>query len=165
MPHKKNPILSENLTGLARMMRAYAGAALEDIALWHERDISHSSVERYIAPDATSTLHFALVRATRLVKGLVVDAEAMKKNLLHAGEIVASGGVLLALVEKGVMRQEAYGWVQRCALVTDADTGFRSKLKSDVDVKRHLDDATIDSLLSLERQLQHVDRIFARVLA
>ncbi len=164
MPHKKNPILSENLTGLARMMRAYAGAALEDIALWHERDISHSSVERFVAPDATSTLHFALIRATRLVKGLVVDAEAMRKNLAHAGEIVASGGVLLALVEKGVMRQEAYGWVQRCALV-EGGTDFRANLKNDEDVKKHLDGAAIDSLLSLERQLQHVDRIFARVLA
>jgi adenylosuccinate lyase len=96
------------------------------------------------------------------VKGLVVDAEAMKKNLAHAGEIVASGGVLLALVEKGVMRQEAYGWVQRCAL---GGANFRANLKSDVDVRKHLDEAAIDALLSLERQLQHVDRIFARVLA
>jgi adenylosuccinate lyase len=162
MPHKKNPILSENLTGLARVLRAYAGAAFEDIALWHERDISHSSVERVIAPDATTTLHFALRRAARLVEGLVVDAHAMKKNLALAGDIVASGAVLLALVEKGVMRQEAYGWVQRCAM---GDGDFRSALKADVDVSKHLDAHAIDSICSLDRQLQHVDVIFARVLS
>ena len=161
MPHKKNPILSENLTGLARVLRAYAGASLEDIALWHERDISHSSVERMIAPDATTTLHFALTRATRLVSGLVVDAEAMKRNLALAGEVVSSGAILLALVEKGVMRQEAYGWVQRCAL---GGGDFRGKLKNDIDVSKYLDAATVDDLCSLGRQLQHVDTIFARVL-
>jgi adenylosuccinate lyase len=161
MPHKKNPILSENLTGLARLLRSYAAAALEDIALWHERDISHSSVERVIAPDATTALHFALRRTERLVKGLVVDEANMKKNLAAAGDIVASGGVLLALVEKGVMRQEAYGWVQRCAL---GGGDFRGKLKADADVMKHLDAATIDKLCSLESQLQSVDLIFRRVL-
>jgi adenylosuccinate lyase len=115
MPHKKNPILSENVTGLARLLRGYAHAALEDVALWHERDISHSSVERVIGPDATSALCFALQRATRVVEGMVVDAARMKENLDAAGGALASGGVLLALVEKGVARQEAYGWVQRCA--------------------------------------------------
>lgn len=161
MPHKKNPILSENLTGLARLLRSYAAASLEDIALWHERDISHSSVERIIAPDATTILHFALRRTERLVRGLVVDENAMKKNLAAAGDIVASGGILLALVEKGVMRQEAYGWVQRCAL---GGGDFRARLKADVDVRKHLDEATIDRLCSLEAQLQSVDVIFRRVL-
>ena len=165
MPHKKNPILSENLTGLARLLRGYAGAALEDIALWHERDISHSSVERVIAPDATTALHFALKRTHKLVDGLVVDAAQMRKHLDAAGDIVASGGILLALVEKGVMRQEAYGWVQRCALAPSRDTpSFRDRLKADVDVAKHLDAASIDRLCSLESQLQHVDTIFARVL-
>jgi adenylosuccinate lyase len=164
MPHKKNPILSENLTGLSRLLRSYAGAALEDIALWHERDISHSSVERIIAPDATTALHFALRRAERLVRGLVVDAERMKKNLDAAGDTVASGAVLLALVERGVMRQEAYGWVQRCALSSPVGGTFRDRLKADVDVKKHLDDANIDKLVSLETALQHVDSIFSRVL-
>jgi adenylosuccinate lyase len=161
MPHKKNPILSENLTGLARLLRSYAAASLEDIALWHERDISHSSVERMIAPDATAILHFALRRAERLVRGLVVDEAAMKKNLSAVGDIVASGGILLALVERGVMRQEAYGWVQRCAL---GGGDFRGRLKADADVGKHLDDAAIDRLCSLEAQLQSVDLIFDRVL-
>ncbi len=162
MPHKKNPILSENVTGLARLLRAYAGAGLEDIVLWHERDISHSSVERVIAPDATTVLHFALRRMGGMLEGLVVDVDAMKRNLDAAGDLVSSGGVLLALVEKGVMRQEAYGWVQRCAL---GGGSFRDRLKADPDVKKHLDDAAIDALCSLESQLQHVDTIFARVLS
>lgn len=162
MPHKKNPILSENLTGMARLLRSYAAAALEDIALWHERDISHSSVERVIGPDATTLLHFALLRAERLVRGLVVDPARMAQNLAAAGEIVGSGAVLLALVEKGAMRQEAYGWVQRCAL---AGTDFRAALKADPEVGARLAATDVDRLLSVENHLQHVDAMFARVLA
>jgi adenylosuccinate lyase len=143
------------------LLRSYAAASLENVALWHERDISHSSVERVIAPDATTALHFALLRAERLVRGLVVDPAAMKKNLDAAGDIVASGGVLLALVEKGVMRQEAYGWVQRCAMSNEP---LREALKKDADVKQHLDAKEIDRLCALETHLQHVDTIFARVL-
>ena len=162
MPHKKNPILSENLTGLARLLRSWAQAAMEDVALWHERDISHSSVERVIGPDATTALHFALRRTERLVRGLVVDTAAMKKNLDSAGDTVFSGAILLALVEKGVGRQEAYGWVQRAAL---GQGSFRTNLKADPDVVRRLSAEEIDKLFSLQSQLRHVDVLFARVLA
>ncbi|MCC7071921.1 MAG: adenylosuccinate lyase [Deltaproteobacteria bacterium] len=161
MPHKKNPILSENLTGLCRLLRSYAGASLEDVALWHERDISHSSVERVIAPDATTALHFALTRTERLVRGLVVDAARMAHNLASAGDIVGSGAVLLALVERGVARQEAYGWVQRCAL---AGGDFRAALKADGEIAARVAPADVDRLLSVENHLRHVDAMFARVL-
>ncbi len=160
MPHKKNPILSENLTGLCRLIRSYAGAALENIALWHERDISHSSVERVIAPDATTALHFALRRATRIIEGLVVDEAAMKRHLDAAGDTVFSGGVLLALVEKGASRHEAYTWVQEAAL---AGKDVRQRLKDDARVTALVDAAAIDRLFSLEAQLKHVDVIFDRV--
>ncbi len=166
MPHKKNPILSENLTGLMRLLRSYAGAALEDIALWHERDISHSSVERVIAPDATQLLHFALQRATRIVDGLVVDDKALRRHLDSAGDSVFSGGVLLALVLKGASRDEAYAWVQQAALGAKADggDGVRARLKADARVTALLDDDAIDKLFSLDAQLQNVDVIFRRVL-
>jgi adenylosuccinate lyase len=161
MPHKKNPILSENLTGLCRLLRSYAAASLENIALWHERDISHSSVERIIAPDATTALHFALRRATRIVDGLVVDPDAMRRHLDAASDAVFSGGVLLALVERGASRHQAYEWVQRAAL---GGSGMRDRLKADADVSATLDHDTLDSLFSLDSQLKHVDVIFDRVL-
>jgi adenylosuccinate lyase len=161
MPHKKNPILSENLTGLCRLLRSYAGAALEDIALWHERDISHSSVERVIAPDATTALHFALRRATRIVAGLVVDDAAMKRHLDACSDVVFSGGVLLALVERGASRHEAYEWVQKAAL---GGAGMKERLQADERVAQLLPATALDRLFSLENQLQHVDAIFARVL-
>jgi adenylosuccinate lyase len=161
MPHKKNPILSENLTGLCRLVRSYAGAALENIALWHERDISHSSVERVIAPDATTAIHFALRRLTRVVAGLVVDEAAMKRHLDAAGDVVFSGGVLLALVEKGASRHEAYEWVQAAAL---GGPGMKERLKADARITARVDAAALDRLFSLDNQLQHTDTIFARVL-
>ncbi|HEY1098724.1 MAG TPA: adenylosuccinate lyase [Myxococcota bacterium] len=161
MPHKKNPILTENLTGLCRLLRSYAAAALEDIALWHERDISHSSVERVIAPDATTLTHFALRRMTRVIDGLVVDPVTMKKHLDSAGDTVFSGGVLLALVEKGASRHEAYEWVQRAAL---GGPGMRDRLQADPEVGSRLDAATLTRLFSLEGQLKNVDVIFQRVL-
>ena len=161
MPHKKNPILSENLTGLCRLLRSYAGAALEDIALWHERDISHSAVERIIAPDATTALHFALRRAERIVKGLVIDEAAMKKHLDSASDVVFSGGVLLALVERGASRHEAYSWVQQAAL---GGAGMKARLQADERITRYLDASVLDRLFSLENQLQYTDVIFARVL-
>ncbi|MDP2341632.1 MAG: adenylosuccinate lyase [Deltaproteobacteria bacterium] len=161
MPHKKNPILSENLTGLCRLLRSYAGAALEDIALWHERDISHSSVERIIAPDATTALHFACKRAERIVKGLVVDESAMKKHLEAAGDVVFSGGVLLSLVERGASRHEAYSWVQQAAL---GGTGMKERLQSDERITKYVGVVALERLFSLDNQLQHVDVIFARVL-
>lgn len=161
MPHKKNPILSENLTGLCRLLRSYAGAALEDIALWHERDISHSAVERIIAPDATTALHFALRRAERIVKGLVIDEAAMKKHLDSASDVVFSGGVLLALVERGASRHEAYSWVQQAAL---GGAGMKARLQADERITRYLDASVLERLFSLENQLQYTDVIFARVL-
>jgi adenylosuccinate lyase len=161
MPHKKNPILSEKLTGLCRLLRSYAGAALEDIALWHERDISHSSVERVIAPDATTALHFALRRATRIVDGLVVDESAMRRHLDGCSDVVFSGGVLLALVERGASRHEAYEWVQQAAL---GGPGMKARLQGDARVVALLPVDALDRLFSLENQLQHVDAIFARVL-
>jgi adenylosuccinate lyase len=161
MPHKKNPILSENLTGLCRLLRSYAGAALEDIALWHERDISHSSVERVIAPDATTALHFALRRASRIVDGLVVDVDAMKRHLQGCADVVFSGGVLLALVERGASRHEAYEWVQQAAL---GGPGMKERLNADPRVQTVLGAEALDVLFSLDHQLQHVDAIFDRVL-
>jgi adenylosuccinate lyase len=161
MPHKKNPILTENLTGLCRLLRSYAQAALEDIALWHERDISHSSVERVIAPDATTVLHFALRRATRVVEGLVVDEAAMKKHLDAAGDTVFSGGVLLALVEQGASRHQAYEWVQRAAL---GGPGMRERLEADPEVSSRVSSEALKRLFSLENQLMHIDVIFDRVL-
>src|SRR5205085_3422005 len=116
MPHKRNPVLSENLCGLARMVRAYALPALEDVALWHERDISHSSVERYIGPDATITLDFALMRAATLIERLVIYPERMQANLDHTGGLVSSGRVLLALTQEGMAREEAYRLVQEIAM-------------------------------------------------
>ncbi len=161
MPHKKNPILSENLTGLCRLLRSYAGAALEDIALWHERDISHSSVERIIAPDATTALHFALRRAERIVRGLVVDEQAMKGHLDAASDVVFSGGILLALVERGASRHEAYSWVQQAAL---GGPGMKERLQQDQRITRYVDVGALDRLFSLDNQLQHTDVVFARVL-
>ncbi|MEZ4390147.1 MAG: adenylosuccinate lyase [Polyangiales bacterium] len=166
MPHKRNPIASENLCGLARMMRAYAGAALENAALWHERDISHSSAERMIAPDATTTLAFMLDRVTRLIAGLVVYPERMRENLDRARGLWASEGVLLALVSTGVARQEAYGWVQRSAMrAWRAEGDFRALLGDDPDVRARLDPARLDACFDLAHALRHVDEVIDRALA
>lgn len=164
MPHKKNPILTENLTGQVRLLRAYAGASLENQALWHERDISHSSVERVIGPDATTTLDFSLQRAIRVVDGLVVDTEAMARNLETSGELVFSEAVLLALVDTGVLRQEAYGWVQAAALqARQAQTSFRAELKAHAEVNSRLPNEEIDRLFDVHHHLRHVDLLFDRV--
>jgi adenylosuccinate lyase len=163
MPHKRNPISSENLCGLARMVRAYALPALENVALWHERDISHSSAERMMAPDATTTLAFMLERATTLVDGLVVYPEAQKKNLERTGGLFFSEGVLLALVEKGMARQEAYVLVQRNAMKTiEGNGGFRENLERDAEVARRLSRAEIARVFDLEHALRHADEIVAR---
>jgi adenylosuccinate lyase len=164
MPHKRNPILSENLTGLARLLRSYALAALEDVALWHERDISHSSVERVIAPDATLALDFALQRFAGMIEGLRVYPERMRENLELTGGLQEAQRVLLALVGKGVARQEAYVHVQRNAMkVWEEKVDFRTALKRDPDVKRVLSDAEIDACFALDYHLKHVDTIFRRV--
>jgi adenylosuccinate lyase len=164
MPHKRNPVLSENLTGLSRMVRAYVTPALENVALWHERDISHSSAERMIGPDATVTLDFALVRLTGLIDKLVVYPENMKKNLDRLGGLIHSQRVLLALTQKGAAREEAYRLVQRNAMpVWRGEGDFLTFLKADKDVTRYLSDAEIEANFDLGYHLNHVDTIFRRV--
>ena len=165
MPHKRNPILSENLCGLARIVRAAVVPALEDVALWHERDISHSSVERMIGPDATATLAFMLDRAALLVDGLVVYPESLKKNLDRAAELYFSEAVLLALVESGMARQEAYVLVQRNAMrAWHGDGRFRTNLEADADVSAKLTKDRIAALFDLDHALAHVPAILDRAL-
>jgi adenylosuccinate lyase len=164
MPHKRNPVLSENLTGLARMVRAYVTPALENVALWHERDISHSSVERMIGPDATVTLDFALARLTGLIDKLVVYPENMQKNLDRLGGLVHSQRVLIALTQKGMPREDAYRAVQRNAMrVWRGESDFMALLKADPDVRAKLSDAEIDANFDLGYHFKHVDTIFKRV--
>jgi len=165
MPHKRNPIISENLCGLARVVRAAVVPALEDVALWHERDISHSSVERMIGPDATATLAFMLERSVSLVDGLVVYVENLKKNLDRAGELYFSEATLLALVEAGMARQEAYVLVQRNAMRAWRGEGrFRELLAADADVMDKLAAGKLDELFDLEHALAHVPAILERAL-
>jgi len=165
MPHKRNPVLSENLTGLARMVRAYVTPALEDVALWHERDISHSSVERMIGPDATVTLDFALNRLAGLVDKLVIYPENMRKNLDRLGGLVHSQRVLIALTQKGASREDAYRMVQRNAMKVwhGEANDFLALLKADPDVRKHLSEAEIAANFDLDHHLKHVDTIFQRV--
>ena len=166
MPHKRNPVLSENLTGLARMVRGYVTPALENVALWHERDISHSSVERYIAPDATVTLDFALVRLTGLMDKLVVYPERMQRNLDRMGGLVHSQRVLLALTQAGVDREHAYRLVQRSAMrvwESDGALGLMELLQADPEVTAALPPAELAQLFDLGHHFAHVDTIFARV--
>jgi adenylosuccinate lyase len=164
MPHKRNPILSENLTGLSRLLRGWALAAMEDVALWHERDISHSSVERVVAPDATITLDFALNRFAGMIDNLRVYPERMKENLDQTGGLYEAQRVLLALVGKGIGRQEGYVFVQRNAMkVWEEKVDFRAALLNDADVRKALSEAEIDGCFALDYHLKHVDTIFARV--
>jgi len=164
MPHKRNPVLSENLTGLARMVRAYALPAMENVALWHERDISHSSVERMIGPDATVTLDFALGRLAGVIEKLVVYPEAMKRNLDKLGGLHNSQRVLLALTQKGVSREASYRLVQRNAMKTwEEGRDFLSELKADEEVRSHLSEAELEAMFDDGYHLKHVDTIFTRV--
>jgi adenylosuccinate lyase len=164
MPHKRNPILSENLTGLARLLRSYALAALEDVALWHERDISHSSVERVIGPDSTLALDFSLHRFAGMIENLRVYPERMRENLDRTGGLYEAQRVLLALVGKGVGRQDGYVFVQRNAMkVWEEGVDFRTALKGDPEVTKVLSAAEIDACFALEYHLKHVDTIFRRV--
>jgi len=162
MPHKRNPILSENVTGLARLIRGYAVAALENIALWHERDISHSSVERVIGPDATIALDFMLARVTGVVANLEVRTERMAENLARMGGAIFSEQVLLALVRRGVARDQAYRWVQRHGL---AGGDFPQRLAADADIRRHLSEAEIAALFDIDHHLRHINVLFGRALA
>jgi adenylosuccinate lyase len=164
MPHKRNPVLSENVTGLARVVRAYALPALEDVALWHERDISHSSVERVIGPDATVTLDFALARLAGIIEKLVVYPEAMQRNLDKLGGLHNSQRVLLALTQAGVSREEAYTLVQRNAMkMWREGKDFLTELKADPQVTAKLKPAELEAMFDLGYHFKHVDTIFARV--
>jgi len=166
MPHKRNPVLTENLTGLARMVRGYVTPALENVALWHERDISHSSVERFIGPDATITLDFALARLTSVVDKLVVYPERMQKNLDRMGGLVHSQRVMLALTQAGLSREEAYALVQRNAMKvweSDGQLSLLDLLKADPEVAARLSTDELNALFDLDYHLKHVDTIFDRV--
>ena len=164
MPHKRNPVLAENLTGLARLIRSTIGPALENVALWHERDISHSSVERVIGPDATIALDFALARLTGLVDRLLVYPERMRQNLEALGGLVDSQRVLLALTQAGMSREDAYRAVQRNAMAAwDGKGCFSDLLKQDGEITSFLGSATIDALFDTAYHLKHVDTIFRRV--
>ncbi len=166
MPHKRNPVLAENLTGLARMVRSAVTPALEDVALWHERDISHSSVERMIGPDATITLDFALARLANVVDKLVVYPENMRKNLDQLGGLIHSQRVLLALTQKGVSREDAYALVQRNAMpVWRGEGEFLALLKADEDVAKALSADELEALFDLGYHFRRVDTIFKRVFA
>ncbi|CCA93778.1 MULTISPECIES: adenylosuccinate lyase [unclassified Novosphingobium] len=166
MPHKRNPVLTENLTGQARMIRSYAFPAMENVALWHERDISHSSVERFIGPDATITLDFALARLTGVIDKLLVYPERMQKNLDRMGGLVHSQRVLLALTQAGLTRDESYRLVQRNAMKvweSDGQLSLLELLKADADVAKALPAEVIEDKFNLDYHFKHVDTIFARV--
>ena len=164
MPHKRNPVLSENLTGLARMVRAYVTPAMENVVLWHERDISHSSAERMIAPDATVTLDFALNRLAGLIDKLLIYPQNMQKNMDRLGGLIHSQRLLIALTQKGASREDAYRLVQRNAMpVWRGEGDFRALLGADKDVSAKLSPAELDELFDLSYHFKHVDTIFARV--
>ena len=166
MPHKRNPVLTENLTGLARMVRSHALPAMENVALWHERDISHSSVERFIGPDATITLDFALARLASVVDKLLVYPERMQKNLDRMGGLVHSQRVLLALTQAGLSREESYALVQRNAMKvweSDGQLSLLDLLKNDLEVSQRLPADQLEQLFNLDYHLKHVDAIFDRV--
>src|SRR5512144_1489057 len=164
MPHKRNPVLSENVTGLARMIRAYVTPAMENVVLWHERDISHSSAERMMGPDATVTLDFALARLAGIIDKLVVYPAAMQKNLDKLGGLIHSQRVLIALTQKGLPREDAYRLVQRNAMkVWGGENDFLSFLKADKDVRAKLTDKELEANFNLDHHFKHVDTIFKRV--
>jgi adenylosuccinate lyase len=164
MPHKRNPVLTENLTGLARLVRMAVVPAMENVALWHERDISHSSVERMIGPDATVTLDFALARLTGVIEKLVVYPDTMLRNMNRFRGLIHSQRVLLALTQKGVSREEAYALVQRNAMkVWEQGADFRTELVADPEVRAALSEAEIAELFDLGYHTKHVDTIFDRV--
>ena len=164
MPHKKNPIQSEQICGLARVVRANAQAAFEDVALWHERDISHSSVERIVLPDSTILVDYLLAKTADLVERLLVYPERMRRNLEAGGGLIYSGQLLLELTAKGVLRETAYRWVQRNALKAwEEDADFQKLVRQDSDIAAQLDEADFRRAFSLDQQLRHVDAVFKRV--
>jgi adenylosuccinate lyase len=164
MPHKRNPIGCEQIVGLARLVRGNCQAAFENIALWHERDISHSSVERVILPDSFIALDHMLRRMTRIVRGMVVYPERMRENLERSRGVVFSGTVLLELAQKGISREQAYEWVQRNAMRSfNEQRDFKALLLADPDITRVLSAAEIERAFDLHEQFRHVDHVFARV--
>jgi len=164
MPHKRNPVTAEQIVGLARVLRSNAVAAMENVALWHERDISHSSVERIIFPDSTILTDYLLHRTTTLIERLIVYPDRMRQNLELTHGLIYSGDLLLALVAKGVLREDAYRWVQRNAMrVWDEGGNFKEKVLSDPDVQKKLTAADVDRVFDSGRLLANVDKIFARV--
>jgi adenylosuccinate lyase len=164
MPHKRNPVLTENITGLARMVRAYVTPAMENVVLWHERDISHSSAERMFGPDATVTLDFALNRLAGVIEKLLIYPANMQKNLDRLGGLVHSQRLLIALTQKGASREDAYKLVQRNAMpVWRGEGEFMTLLKADKDVTKYLSDAEIEEQFDLGYHFKHVDTIFGRV--
>lgn len=164
MPHKRNPVLSENVVGLARVVRGYVTPALENVTLWHERDISHSSVERFIAPDVTITMDFALARMTDVIEKLIVYPENMRRNLDLLGGLIYSQRVLLALTQAGMSREDAYGLVQRNAMKAwEKEEGFLDLLKADAKVSKYLEEAALEALFDSGYHTRHVDELFQRV--
>jgi len=164
MPHKRNPVGCEQVCGLARVVKGHAIVALDNVALWHERDISHSSAERVILPDATILVDYMLHRLAGILDGMVVHPEAMLRNLEATGGLVYSQEVLLALARAGATREEAYAWVQEAAMrARDGQGSFRGNLESLDGVRKHLPSAALRGCFDLDRQLRHVDRIFRRV--
>ena len=164
MPHKRNPILSENTSGLARILRSHAMVGLENVPLWHERDISHSSAERVVLPDSTTLAHYMTIRLNKVISGLVVDEERMRSNLDLTGGLVFSGTLLLELARKGVLREEAYRWVQRNAMkVWDQGADFKTLLLADSDIRSKLSAEEIERAFDVEDKIRHVDAVFARV--
>ena len=164
MPHKRNPVLTENLTGLARMVRSAVIPALENVALWHERDISHSSVERMIGPDATVTLDFALNRLEDVIKKLVIYPKKMEENLNSLGGLVHSQQILLALTQKGASREDAYHLVQKHAMdVWEKGGNYLDKMKSDTKIKKYFTVEELENLFDAKQHQRHVDTIFKRV--
>ena len=165
MPHKRNPIGCEQVTGLARLLRSHCMAAMENVALWHERDISHSSVERVILPDSFITLDHMLRRFTRIVRGLVVYPERMRENLERSRGVVFSGTVLLELARRGVSREQAYEWVQRAAMRSfDEQRDFQALLVADPEVAAVLSKQDLDRAFDVDVQLRHVDAVIDRAL-
>ena len=164
MPHKRNPVLTENITGLARLVRSHVIPALENVALWHERDISHSSVERVIGPDSTIGLDFALARMTNVIDKLIVYPENMQSNLDKLGGLIHSQRVLLELTQKGMTREESYAAVQRNAMpVWLEGKDFRNLLKADSAIEKYLNHNEIDELFDMSFHMKHIDTIFSRV--
>ena len=164
MPHKRNPILSERLCGMARVVRANSIVGLENVALWHERDISHSSAERVVLPDSSIATDYMVEKATSLIDGLIVHAERMLENLNATRGLVFSGELLLALTQAGVARETAYEWVQRNSMKSwDQGGDFRELVSADNEIASHLSSKQIDEVFSLDRYLKNVDQVFARV--